>query len=314
MRVLLPACLLLLGSVSLLSAEPLDRSQVSADARWLAHVDFDAVKTVKTGQWIRDDWLKRDATKQGLNKLRDTIGLDPAKDLHGITFYGSRISGEAGVVILRAKLDRRRLLAELKKKLDHQSSAYGDHELHLLTQAKGKGGKRTMTGCFYRPAVLVFGRDPAEVKLALDVLDGKAPNLAGGDPPFDVDARGGTVFEARATGLDGDDVPFKSPILRQSDSIRVALGEQQEGRMFLDIELVAKSAEVAGQMRSIVEGLLAMVRLQCGSDEKALAVLEAFRVATADRTVTVAWQGPGDEVLKLIEKEWEKMAKAKRVD
>lgn len=314
MKMFLPACLLVLVCGTLSPGEPLDRSQVSADARWLAHVDFDAAKTVRTGQWIRDDWLNRDATRQGLTKLRDTIGLDPAEDLHGITFYGSRISGEAGVVILHAKLDRRRLLSELKKKLGHQSSSYGDHEVHLLTEAKSKGGKQTMTGCFYRPAMIVFGRDPAEVKRALDVLDGKAPNLAGADSPFDVDAPAGTVFEARATGLDGDDVPFKSPVLRQSESIRVALGEQPDGLTFLEIELAAKSAEVAGQMRSIVQGLLAMARLQCGSDEKILALLEAFRVSTADRTVTVAWQGPGDEVLKLIEKEWKKLAKAKRVD
>ena len=313
MRVLLLAFSAVLGLATLLPAEPLDRSQVSADARWLAHVDFDAVKTVKAGQWIRDDWLNREATQEGLRKLRETIGFDPAEDLHSITSYGSRFEGGSGVMILRAKVDRRLLMAYLQQRLGHETNPYGDHQLHVWTQAKGKRGKQTMIGCFHQPTVMVLGRDPAEVKLALDVLDGKAPGLVGSDSPFDADAPAGTVFEARATGLDSGDAPFKSPIFRRSDLICVALGEQ-EGVTFFRGEMLAKSAEVAGQVRTVLEGLLAMAKLQHGSDEKILTVLQAFRVSAAERTVTVEWRGPGDEVLKLIEQGWKQLAKSKQVD
>ncbi|MCX7428533.1 MAG: hypothetical protein NTW96_23270 [Planctomycetia bacterium] len=43
-RTLLLTLLLVLGFVALAQAEPLDRTQVAAGAKWLAHIDFDAAR------------------------------------------------------------------------------------------------------------------------------------------------------------------------------------------------------------------------------------------------------------------------------
>ena len=60
MRTLSVACMLVLGFGSLVRAEPLDRQQVAADAKWLAHIDFDAVRAGKLARRAHDDLLSRD--------------------------------------------------------------------------------------------------------------------------------------------------------------------------------------------------------------------------------------------------------------
>ena len=310
---LFAALALTLGLAAGVSAGPLNQQQVAADAKWLVHLDFDAVRDTKLADRIQEVWLQDDTVKQGLNLIRVLIGADLTQDLHGVTFHGDRFVEGDGVAIVHLDLDEDRIVSQLSLRSKHQSEVYGDNQLHTWTSPPRAKEFRRISGCFYRPSLVVFGQELDDVKAALDVLDGKLPSLAGSDSPLAADLPDGTMFAAGATGLDSADVPVLSPIVRQSGLLWLIAGEH-EGEAFAQAGLVTNSSEVASLIRQIVEGFIALAILQHGSDEDVKGMLQAIELATDAGTVTVELRGDGDNVMKLIERELIRAARQKQKD
>ncbi|HUT90948.1 MAG TPA: hypothetical protein VMY37_15710 [Thermoguttaceae bacterium] len=129
MKTLLAALALAIGSASLVCAEPLASTHVPADAKWLVHIDVDAIKTGKVARAIGALWLNLPAGAEHLKRVGAVVGLDPAEDLRGITIYGGQYAEPAAVVILRTKVDRKRLMAFLEAAPGYRIHSYGEHEL-----------------------------------------------------------------------------------------------------------------------------------------------------------------------------------------
>ena len=309
MRALLAALLMVIGLGPRACAGPLDGKQVSADARWLVHIDVDAIMAGEVTRVIGGLWLKLPAASVGLKNLSLATGIDPTEDLRSITIYGRPYTEPGAVVILRAEVDQKRLMVLLRRKADYRLSTHGEHELISWTENKGKEDEHTVTGCFHRPTVIVFGRDAAAVRKALDVLDGTSRGLSRSDPLFSANTPPGTMIQARATDF-ADVQQFKSPLVQESKFLLVALGEEG-GETFAAARLVTKSAEVARQVQAIVKGFLALAKLQLASDEEALKILEAVEVSTEESTVSVECRGPTGDVAKLIERAWMKQLEPK---
>jgi hypothetical protein len=304
MRPLPLAVVLVLGLGLPLRAEPLDRQQVPAGAKWLVHIDVDAARSAQVVQKLYDHWLGNEEAKQVLRVLRPSIGAGLLEDVHSLTVFGKRFAPQDGVVILRAKVNRDLIARHLERDPSHQTSSYGGHELHTWVQREpGKGGQ-TLTGCLHGPTTVVLGQDPAAVKATLDLLDKKAPSLAGSGSPLDLESPPGTVLAAGAVGLAdlaGTDVPFLSPIVRKSQVLVLAVGEHK-GEVFGQARLVTNSADTAGQIRDIIEGFRAAAELQHSANNEATDVLKALKVSASDKTVTADWRMPAEELLALIEK------------
>ena len=312
MRTLFAAVVLLAGFGPLAWAEPLDCSQVGSGAKWLVHVDFDALRAAKTAQRVGEVLIRQEAPKQQLEQIRQALGMDPTKDVQSVTFYGSKLKALSGVVLIRANVDRQRVLGFLKKLPGYDTSAHGDHALHTWTQDKGKPSEHRVTGCFHGPKLAVVGREEAEVTAALDVLDGKAAGMKKGDPLLADDVPAGTVVQAAAAGLAEGEGPFRSPVLRQSELISLAIGEH-ESRVFVRGRVVAESPKVARQLRQVVEGFLAMATISPPehAPKELRDILDAIKVTSEEKTVTVGWEASADVVLALLEQAWKKQAKPK---
>ena len=313
MRAFLTAVALILCFGPPLFAEPLDRRQVAADAKWLLHVDFDAVRSADAAGKILDHWLGRESVQRSLRKVRETFGADLAKDLHSVTFYSNRFSHRHGTVIVRVKADQPRLRGYFKKLPDFRTSSHRGHKLFAWTQNKGGRRERSVAGCFYRAEMMVFGQDSAEVNAALDVLDGKSKSLAGSGSRLATSVPPGTILRAGATGLAEAELPFKSPIIRRCNLLDVTVGEHG-GEVFGRARLVAKSAEVAGELQTVIKGLHALAKLKHGNNEEAMEVLRALRVTKEEQTVVVQWQGSAEKVLRLIQNAWMTQHKSKQKD
>jgi len=308
-RILLAVIAVALGAGTSAHAGVLDLQQIAADAQWLAHIDLDAVNSEGLAGKLRDAWLSHDVVKRHLRNIERVTGVDLTRDLHGITFYGKRLVQNTGVVLVHVKADRDRLLGAVRSKPDYGTAQYGESVLHTWTERKGTQGEHTLTACFHGPELVVFGRDAGEVKAAVDVLCGESPALPGSGSPLDVDAPEGTIVTACVTRLAAAELPFKSPLVVQSELFWIALGEH-EGDVFGKLKLVAKSEEVAAQVQDVVNGFRAMAALQYGSDERAMRVIEGLRVAISERTVNVEWRGAAEDVGKLIEQAWKKRQEA----
>jgi hypothetical protein len=214
MRALLIATAVVFASAGTLSAEPLVPQRVAADAKWVVHVDFDALRSAHIVEKLSQQWLSRDSTRQQLEKVREILGTDPLTSVHGVTFYGKDYSQGGYVVLLEAKVDRQRLLQFVRRMPDYQTHSYGDHELHTWTQSQGRRQKHSVTGCFAAEALTIVGQDAAAVQGALDVLEGKSPGLPA-DSPLAAEVPAGTAFWAAALGLAEANLPFRSPLVRK---------------------------------------------------------------------------------------------------
>jgi hypothetical protein len=311
-RTLLLTLLLALGLVALAQAEPLDRTQVAAGAKWLAHIDFDAARAAKVAPRVYDQWLSHGLANRALEDVRETIGMNLLDDVRGITFYGVRFQPFSGVVIVRANVNEPRLLELLRANASHRVEAFGDHELHTWVQEVDATHKSTVTGCFYRANLVVVGRDADEVRSALGVLDGEAPRLAGSGSALDREAAKGTVFQGGVIGLAdlaGEHLPFVSPIIHHAESLSLDLGEDG-GDVVVRARLVTPTPEVAGRVRDVLSGFRGMTALERDADQYILDALDALKIAADARTVAIDWRMPGVEVMRLVEKEWAKQRKA----
>jgi hypothetical protein len=296
------------GLAAVARAEPLDLKQVSAEAKWAAHVDFDALKASTTLQKLRAHVLKEHPEAEGfMAMVRGFWKFDPAKDLHSVTVWGRQMKKHTGVAIVRATVDQKLLLEKAKQAPEHRVVTYGKHELHSWLHAKGSRHEKSMTGTFYKPDVMIFGGSADEVMAALDVLDGTKPNMASKQPSLAGSIPQGAVLVAGVCGVSDADLPHKCPISKQVDSAAIAIGEYN-GQVFVHGKVTAKKAETAQQMKTVAEGAIALAGLAKSDDAEAMRLLKDVKVSVADKTVNVDAQAPADQVWAAAQKA---MAKAK---
>ena len=291
-------------------AAPLDGNQVAVDAKWVAHFDLDAVKTATLAEKVLRPWFSNELVRLKLDGIKTFTGIDLKRDLHGVTSYGNRLAKNTGVVIFHANVDGPRLVGIAQRNPGYKATDFGKHTLHTWIERKDLPDEHTVTGCVFGPDLLIVGRDGADVKAALDVLDGKSAALAGSDSPLAGEVPEGAVFMARVAGLAELELPFKSPIVNESELLWAALGERDgplgKGEVFGQLKFVAKSDDLAKQVEDVVRGLRAMALLHHGSDEEAKKIVEGLKVTTSQRTVHVEWRGAAEGVWRLIEQELKK--------
>jgi hypothetical protein len=303
MRAILAAATIVTSMATAARAEPLDAREIPADAQWLVHIDITAAKTGRLFQAVGDLWLKRPLAEFRLQQFQAATGMDPSRDLHRLTLYGRSYEEDAAVMIVRAKLDRQRLERFVSRRPDFRRGQHGQHQLLSWTEKKGQRDEHAMTGCFFGPEVLVFGRNPEEVKNALEVLAGRSPHLTASSALHAPVTPAGTVIEVRGVGLADVKLPFESPLVRKSKYL-IAAGGESNRETFAEARVTTESPEVARQLRAVLEGLVAMARLRFDADNEILTFLDAVNVSMNENTVEVQCRWPSDQVAKLLEEAW----------
>ena len=178
MRVLLTTMAAVLTLVAIGRADR-NLQQVAADAKWVVHVDVDALRASKVVQnaYHKCMEMHKDAAEH-MDKITGIIGMDPRKDLHGITIYAKDFDKCNGVLILHAEVNQTLLKAAVAVAPEHKVTKHGDIEVHTWA-AKGPHGSHPAAGAFFKPNVLVFGGSADAVAAALDVLAGKSSGVSG---------------------------------------------------------------------------------------------------------------------------------------
>jgi hypothetical protein len=301
-----------LGMTGVLRAAPLDLKQVSADAKWAVHVDYDIAKGSTLLQKVYPLIVKEHPQIESrLAEIREQWSFDPDTDLHGVTIYGRQFKQGEGVAIVCAKANEQLLLEKAKQAPGHKASTHGKYELHTWTHAEGSKHQRNMTGTFYKPDVLVFGNSEDEVGAALDVLDGTKPNFADKEPSLAGAIPTGTVLFIGGRDLSELKVPEQSLAAvpaKLTDSLMVAIGEN-DGKAFLSGILNAKQSDAAEKLKAIVEGHRAWAALKHGNEPETMKILDALKVAVDDKKLTVEWTVPADEFWAHLQKHWDEISK-----
>ena len=288
------AVAILLSLATLGQAATLDPATVSGDAKWVVHLDVDAIRSSILVQNAYQEFVEKcpiaPVAVPMLDGSRALIGMDPREDLHGMTLYGNRLGKEQGVLIVFADANQDLLVEKVKGARDYESSSYGSYELHSWTH-KDRRGERPVTGAFYKDKAIVFSGSLAEVKGALDVLDGKQPSLTCDVLAAEIPA--GTTVIARAVGI--AKVPGAPKLAQEIDSVSVVTGEN-EGQSFLHAKVVTRSTDVAEQMGTVAEGIRALGALHAINSPQDTKLVEGIKVNVADKTVTVDSSAPAEAV------------------
>ncbi len=288
------AVLLLAGG---LSAAPLDSKQVAADAQWVAHIDVDAVRASTVVQKAWHEALERHKDAQNkINFVTAMLGMDPTKDVHGITFYGRKIGKPDAVTIVAAAFDPDRIKVLTGALPGRESSKHGDYEI-LSWSGKHRDHKWSVSATFHGRDQLVLAPSADDLKGALDVLDGKAPGLAA-DAALGGNIPAGTTTLLRLQGIAAADLHHAPPVAKHVDSFRFVSGES-EGKSFFKARAVLTDKETAGQALDLIEGWKAQAQLFCPNElgRKLTAALDPKVDGT---TLTILWSASADDVWTAI--------------
>ena len=243
---------------------PLQRADVPAEPIWVLHVDCDALRPTAIGQYLLSQMEKPEAQAK-FSAFQTIFNFDPRKQLHGLTLYSVGKAPEDGVLLVYADFDPERLVTLAKGAKDYHSSMYEQHTIHNWIDDKKKakdGVKPRVYAAIQGRRIVVFSQQEARVAQALDVLDRTAPNLAGSGLFPHLGASGGTSFlQAAARKLDLPDSAPNAALFRLARSVRMEVGETQ-GQLRATLSLVAENEEVAKQMGSVGQGLIALMKLQ----------------------------------------------------
>ena len=295
-----------------LHASPLDRAQVSADAKWLLHVDIDALRKTQLGTS-----LMKTVVAQAGEDLKEDANIDlPAlvKSTSSIMAYGTDYkSGKdgKGVLIWQGSKEIEQIAsaflvqqAEATKagsgnvKLAREGAqpvyAFGD-DMHIVVRPGGG---------------LILGRSVDQIDLATKVLEGKAASLKD-KPTFTEYATlpGGFFFMALAEGFNKDaEVPPQANVLKLADGGRLAVGEA-DGKLRVQLTLDAKNKDVTQQIQQVVQGLLAIATLSLGDEPDLQALIRDTKVNTDEKRVSLELAIPVATALKHLNDEVEPAAK-----
>jgi len=285
-------------------AAPPDFAQVPAEVNWLVHVDVDALHGSTVFQQVSKKAVARwKSLAIPLDKVSQQYGVDLAKDLHGMTVFGSRLSRQKALLLMRADWASETFRQKLALAPDHSVAADDPYEIHCFTQ-KDRGQVRPVAAACWKPGIFVFGQAAGEVKFSMEVLDGKRPSLSGRSPLLAAEVPVGTILVARMIQVGGC-LPVESPLLKQTEQIDFVCGENA-GEWFLDAKLQAKTPEAAQQVKQVAEGLLAMARLRQAGDADSLKLLDRIQLRSDDRTIELDFHAPAADVARHAIKAMEK--------
>lgn len=285
-------------------AAPLQRSQVSADAKWLLQLDMDALRQSELGKNL----LKRVVDEAG-DDLKEDAHIDlPAilKNTSSVMAYGTDFkSGKDGKGVL---------IWQGSKEIEQIASGFLVQQAEATKAGSGnvklvRGGAQSVysfgddMNVMVRPGGgLILGRSLDQIDLATRVLDGKASSLQTKDTFKEFPALpGGFFFLALAEGIGKEaQMPAQASVLKLTDGGRLALGES-DGKIHVQLTLKAQTKENTQQIQQVVQGILAVATMTQGENPDLQQLIRNTKVSVEGETVSVDLSVPVKTALKEID-------------
>ena len=273
-------------------AAPLEAKHVATNAKWLAHVDVDAIRASNVVQKAWQNVLERlPDTESNLGFVRVVIGTDLTKDIHGITIYGKGIGKSEVVTIVAVSMDPARLTLLASVIPGRETTSHGNYTIQNWTHMHGDHAL-TIAAAFRGHEQLVLASSIDDVKSALDVLDGKAPGLAA-DARLGGNIPAGTTLLVRAEEI-ADTKLGKAPFTEPINSFRVVMGES-EGQSFFRARMTMANPEAVAYTMTAIHGGQALSNLIC-RDELGRKFVNAVQSKSDGQSVTILWSVPASDV------------------
>ena len=304
--------LALLMAAPAMQAAPAQSKYVDATAKWLIHIDFDALLKTDIAQHALAENPK--LSDQKLEALKNIIGIDLKTGLHGATIYGNG-QPDNGVILVHADAKSDNLINFAKLNDDYKEATFGEHTIHNLPDKK-KPGKRNHI-CFYSSNKIVVSQSPALVKQCIQLLDGERDSKpVNGEMEELANYQKDPVllaygdFSSLRKGMRGK----KAASFDQAKRVGISLGETG-GQIRAMVGIIARDSEVAVQLETFLRGMIAIGQLSADKNPHLGTLANAVQI-TRSNTDMISLE-LDIETAKLIEagealKQQKKAKRAKR--
>ncbi len=292
--VLLPAWAVRAGTV--------DGGVVAADARWVIHLNVDAIRASRLWQIIEPRLESRADYIQFVNAAGLYAGANFPQDMHGITLYGDGFDEKAAVVVIDADVDQARLTDTLHFAANELPQKQSGRQVFNWNDEKGEhfgafGGSR-----------FVIANSEQAITNALDALD--RPNVATSPLILDPAAvKADTLIYVAATDLKTAGAISQNPLAANMNQAWMTLSSVDEG-LAAGGAVGMTNAETAKQAGDLLIGLKAFALLSADDPKhdavarKLMSSLSGLSSGVEGNTVRLNWSIPSatvDELVKAIE-------------
>lgn len=275
---------------------------VPANAAVVAYANVRDVMGSQFRQSLKDVMPAHD--QGGQAEFERETGIDVEKDIHHVVACLSP-TGEneapAGFVMLRGNFNDGRLEALARQHGAELEEFHGVRLLRLTSDKddadgdrKGRHGNPHVLG-FVQPGLLVVG-DEAFVKRTLSNQTG--PNITSNAEIMTmingVDGGSNLWAVGRMDAL-ASNKQLPDQIAQQIPSIKwFSASSRVDGGMSGTLRAEARDDEAAKNLRDVVNGFLALARLQAGAKPEFQSLMQSVQLSGTGRTVALSFQVPND--------------------
>jgi hypothetical protein len=287
------------------SAADLDLRHVGADAQFVVHVDFEAMRESEAGRAMIN--IISEVAEDGLDELQDELGIDPFDNFDSATVYGASDDEDDLVVIVRGNGRLADAIDEAREKIEDIDDR---EERGVEFEAWDMGGETLYVFESSRrdSTILVIGFDDDRLVDGVRVLAGEDDGLdddaleAFGEPDRDA-----WVFVSVSGAMGPGDMGPASEMLKLTDRVVVQIGGDEQLEVSLD--LTTESHDDAKNLMDLLNGAMALARMAIsqedfGTDEEREAVrklADGLRVDGEGRRVRIHTSLDPDWVGKMLE-------------
>jgi hypothetical protein len=248
----------------------LDKTWISRDARWLAHIDVEAALKSNLGGIVLADAKFGIEHDDDLAEFQKRYGVDLKQDVRSVTIYGSGPDHEDPVLLVRTTQKADTLLAKVAQDTGWTTLNIGGYPLYRCTES-GDGDHDESETWFVHvreleqggDRLLMLSNDSERLVKAINVSRRIAPNASDDpNPVFKANPSAGTILFAEVTHdvRKFAHIQPTSAIAELAESFVFEMGEQS-GQVFAHLSIQTNSDEDALKIVQVAQGATALLGL-----------------------------------------------------
>jgi len=287
-------------SLTALFAGPVDQSKIAADAKWVVHLDFEALRKSKVGSHLITGLLQpKIEGNHFIKKANLSINLT---NISSLTAYGPQFEKDGEGILLLSTT------ADVKKDMDTLvgMASLSENEKKDVTMVQQKPFPlyNVKDDIFIAPLTgntVILAKSREQIDSARELAGGKGESLAKAQVFKDYPDAANAFILVMAKGFnDSAKIPPQAQVLRETEGGRLAIGEKDQN-LFLNLMFKGKDEESSTKIQQVLQGIVALVSMsQQNKDVTDLA--SATKIASEGRNVSVTLQFPTAKAIEHMDK------------
>jgi hypothetical protein len=280
-------------------AGPEELKYVPADAAIVAFANVRDVMASEFRQSLHQVLPGHDQHAQ--DRFQQETGIDIEHDIDHVVACSGPVgaSDNQGFVILKGRFDASRLEA-LARKNGAQVQEF--HNARLVRVPHGGATDATVLA-FVEPGLLMFGAE-SPVKRALAQVDS---NVTSNDEMMgmiaDVDEGNANLWAVGRMETFAKQTQLPEQIASQLPGVKwFSASSRIDGGLSGTLRAEAMDDEAAKNLREVVQGFLALAKLQAGKQPEVQTVLQSIQLSGSGRTVALSFQVPSEFIQTIANK------------